>query len=351
MAGPAEAERTPSPHQLNVDPQWLEADDNDSSVGDTASSTTSISESILEYRKLHGRTYQNFNTGTEYWGPNDDRQNDGLDLSHHMLYLALDNKLFLAPIGDSPQRVIDVGTGTGIWAIDFADQFPSAEVIGTDLSPIQPPWVPPNCKFELDDAQLPWPYPDNHFDYVHIRVLMGAIKDWPALYKEVYRCLKPGGWFEHLDYSIDVRSDDNSIPEDSPFNGWGSLFQKAGEKMGRSFRIIEDGQSLQWLKDAGFTDTDEHRFKLPTGGWAADKKWKEVGQYNLLITENSLEGYVLFLLTQVMGWEVAEVQVFLAKTRKALRDKSIHSYAEVATVWGQKPLNEKKKEPEPTTET
>lgn len=32
----------------------------------SVSSTTSISASILEYRKLHGRTYQNFNTDTEY---------------------------------------------------------------------------------------------------------------------------------------------------------------------------------------------------------------------------------------------------------------------------------------------
>jgi methylase of polypeptide subunit release factors len=31
----------------------------------------------------------------------------------------------------------DVGTGTGIWAIDFADQYNNAEVTGTDLSPIQ----------------------------------------------------------------------------------------------------------------------------------------------------------------------------------------------------------------------
>lgn len=33
--------------------------------------------------------------------------------------------------------VIDIGTGTGIWAIDFADEHPESEVIGTDLSPIQ----------------------------------------------------------------------------------------------------------------------------------------------------------------------------------------------------------------------
>lgn len=47
-------------------------------------------------------------------------------------------KLFTAPIGDSPQRVLDIGTGTGIWAIEFGDQFPSAQVIGNDLSPVQP---------------------------------------------------------------------------------------------------------------------------------------------------------------------------------------------------------------------
>lgn len=26
-------------------------------------------------------------------------------------------KLFLAPIGDKPQRCLDIGTGTGIWAM------------------------------------------------------------------------------------------------------------------------------------------------------------------------------------------------------------------------------------------
>lgn len=29
---------------------------------------------------------------------------------------------------------------------DFADEHPQAEVIGTDISPIQPSWVPPNVK-------------------------------------------------------------------------------------------------------------------------------------------------------------------------------------------------------------
>jgi len=31
-------------------------------------------------------------------------------------------------------------------ASDFGDENPGVEVIGTDISPIQPTWVPPNVK-------------------------------------------------------------------------------------------------------------------------------------------------------------------------------------------------------------
>jgi ubiquinone/menaquinone biosynthesis C-methylase UbiE len=31
-------------------------------------------------------------------------------------------KLFLAPIGNDVQNVLDIGTGTGIWAIEFGNR-------------------------------------------------------------------------------------------------------------------------------------------------------------------------------------------------------------------------------------
>jgi hypothetical protein len=76
-----------------------------------------------------------------------------------------------------------MGTGTGIWAIDFAGEFPSVVVIGNDLSPIQPSWVPPNCTFVIDDLESPWLYRSEPFDFIYGRAIAGSIKDWPYLYK------------------------------------------------------------------------------------------------------------------------------------------------------------------------
>jgi ubiquinone/menaquinone biosynthesis C-methylase UbiE len=65
------------------------------------------------------------------------RMNNSIStINHHLLTTGLGGKLFLAPL-DKPAKVLDVGTGTGIWAIDFADEFPESEVTGIYLSPIR----------------------------------------------------------------------------------------------------------------------------------------------------------------------------------------------------------------------
>lgn len=43
---------------------------------------------------------------------------------HHIVNLLLANKLHLAPIVENPQKILDLGTGTGIWAIDIAESVP-----------------------------------------------------------------------------------------------------------------------------------------------------------------------------------------------------------------------------------
>lgn len=113
----------------------------DSAISDTSSTslTASLSSSVKDYVFENGRRYHKYREG-QYLFPNDETEQDRLDMVHHIFLLILGGKLASAPIPESPQRILDIGTGTGIWAIDMADEFPSAQVIGNDLSPIQPRW-------------------------------------------------------------------------------------------------------------------------------------------------------------------------------------------------------------------
>src|SRR5437868_2929170 len=97
----------------------------------------------------------------------------------------------------------------------MADEFPSATVIGTDISPIQPTWVPPNCSFQIDDAQLAWTFDRNAFDLVHVRHLYGGIDSWPRLYAQAFVHVRPGGWFENSEIDLETRSENPSVANDA----------------------------------------------------------------------------------------------------------------------------------------
>ncbi|KAK2011625.1 S-adenosyl-L-methionine-dependent methyltransferase [Colletotrichum eremochloae] len=301
-----------------------------------SSSTVSLSESIYEYRRILGRTYTQ---KIDYWGPNDDKQNEGLNLAHHYECLFFDDKLFLAPIGDKPQRVLDLGTGTGIWAIDFADEFPSAEVIGVDISPIQPGWVPPNCRFQIDDFEEEWTWPLEYFDYIHVRHLEACVSDWPKLYSQAFEHLQPGGYIEIKELDIVDHSQKlgDDLPEDHIYKRWARTMFEATDRFGKTAKQTHNHGIANNLRNAGFVDVVEKRWPIPIGGWALDPKLREVGAINLEYLDMGLEGFSAFLLKQVMGWEDAEILVFVSEMRKALKDLSLQTYFWLHLVYARKP--------------
>lgn len=108
-------------------------------------------------------------------------------MQHHAGYLALQKRDFLAPLSD-PRTILDLGTGTGIWAIEMGDQFPRADVLGVDLSPIQPNAVPPNVRFEVDDVEDNWTFRENYFDFIFSKdMLAGSISDFRKYFEQAYR--------------------------------------------------------------------------------------------------------------------------------------------------------------------
>ncbi|KAI8623198.1 S-adenosyl-L-methionine-dependent methyltransferase [Xylariaceae sp. FL1651] len=348
-AGPstAEAATAPTPSALpqNILPasHWAQAppvdnDDVDSAYGDdNASSTASLSASILEYRTVHGRTFHSERGNAQSWNPNDAQHEETMDILHHVSTLLQDGKLTLARIDDNVQKVLDVGCGTGIWPIDFADQYPNAEVIGVDISPQQPQWIPPNLKFEIDDVTQPWTYEPDSFDYIHMRWLVGAIPDWYALFREVFRALKPGGTFESKESSCMIQADDGTCPQGCALDQWGRVFWEAGKRFGRTFRVVEDDVQKKAMEAAGFVDIQVVNLKTPLGPWPADPKQKEIGQYNRLALEQDIEGFIVYMWTTIMGWSIEEVSVYAAHLRRELRSPNFHAYYPQRVVIGRKP--------------
>ncbi|KAI1770768.1 S-adenosyl-L-methionine-dependent methyltransferase [Hypoxylon cercidicola] len=324
----------PASHWIQA-PQVYESDEDSSYGDDIVSSTASLSSSILEYRTLHGRTYHSERGNANSWNPNDAQHNESMEILHHASTLMQDGKLFLSPIGDDVQRVLDVGCGPGIWAIDFADMYPSAQVIGVDVSPTQPQWIPPNLKFEIDDVTLPWTYKPDTFDFIHMRWLVGSIEDWYGLYKEIFRTLKPGKYFENKESSAIITSDDGTVTDDSALSQWGKVFNEAGKQSGKTFRVVEDDIQRKAMEAAGFVDIEEHVFKART--WPAEEKMKELGQFLQLALYHDIEGFLMMVWTNTMKWSVEEIHIYSAHLRRELRSKNLHPYYIQKVVIGRKP--------------
>lgn len=80
------------------------------------SASTSLTSSVRQFAFENGRRYHKFREGV-YNFPNDDSEQDREDMKHAMV-INLCQQLHFAPVGENPQRILDMGTGTGIWAIE-----------------------------------------------------------------------------------------------------------------------------------------------------------------------------------------------------------------------------------------
>ncbi|TGJ83476.1 hypothetical protein E0Z10_g5295 [Xylaria hypoxylon] len=137
----------------------------------------SITSSITAYREENGRTYHAYSDGSYHY-PNDSVELERLDWQYICLKRLFNGKNYFAPWSQEqpPKRVLDLATGTGMWAIEMAEEFESSMVVGTDLSPIQPEYVPPNVHFYIHDARLDeWWWLDP-FDYIHVREIFPSPK-------------------------------------------------------------------------------------------------------------------------------------------------------------------------------
>ncbi len=203
-----------------------------------------------------------------YMLPKDLSEVNRLDFQHYMLRFALRGN-YVAPL-QRPLAILDVGCGTGRWAMEMAESWPEANVVGVDLTPpnvdmqgdlgrTQPDRRPENYTFVTGNVLQGLPFAENTFDFVHQRLLYAAIPrpQWPMVIAELHRVATPGGWVELVEGSLGANSDGPAMQQ---------LAQWIIAATSRRQIDMQISPHLPgYLRDAGFRDVRVREEHLPIG--------------------------------------------------------------------------------------
>ena len=199
--------------------------------------------------------------------PKDMDEINRLDFQHFLLRTGLRGN-YAAPVGQ-PADILDVGCGSGRWAMEMAALFPTARVVGLDLVP--PPddasplgqgldTRPNNYVFMAGNILEGLPFADQSFDFVHQRLLITAIpRDrWPGVIQELARVTRPGGWIELAECG--------SAQDGGP--GYMGLWQSWIDFLAKRNVDFTIGKHTgQMLSRGGLANVQQRVLNFPMGDW------------------------------------------------------------------------------------
>lgn len=307
---------------------------------DGESETESLTPSTTEYPYYFDRRYHNIREGA-YLYPNDEHEQERQDFEFGVLQeYVFEKNLFFAPL-NNPRKILDIGTGTGLWAIEMAHKFPNCRIKGWDLSAIQPETAPPNVDWEIYDCTgQDWFQHPSSMDYVHVSMLFGALPRYDQMILKAKDHLAPGtGWLECHELLPTVFSDDDSIPPDWTFGQWLSKFQEGSSQHVQPPRSVLIADQLKnFMERAGYVDIHESVKNVPISGWHTNSKIRLLGNLWKKNLEDALQGWSYRLLgPDGLGMTRDEIEVLLASARGDLQNSDIHGYQNIYVVYGRKP--------------
>lgn len=159
---------------------------------------------------------------------------------------------------------MDIGCGSGAWAIAYASEFPKAQVTATDVTPPKPSSLPGNLTILADNAEQDWSF-DDKFDYIHVRMLTLAIHEWPAFFRRCWEHLSPGGWIELEDAASPYGAENQAANcENSVFLRVSVLYYQGLLRTGIDMMAAQ--RHTDRLKLQGFVHPHQEVVKWPTNG-------------------------------------------------------------------------------------
>ena len=246
----------------------------------------------------NGRRYSN----QTYFLPNDEAEEIRSSIMHQTYLSALSGYLTFHRVRPDIDRILDIGSGSGDWAIAMAERYPSCEIIATDIWPFQPAGIPPNLMYEIDDARLEWDFLEK-FNYIHVRGLAGAFEDWSIIYKQINDVCSDDGVVEITDLSF-VRY--KVAKPDSALQRYNDVLVEAARlaKMSLSLEHLQE----QNIQAAGFRVFRRVSIEIPIGQGQSNPQKESLGKLALVTVLEGLEAQSLRLLTTHLGWTVEQVE-------------------------------------------
>ncbi|KAM0323637.1 hypothetical protein ACHAQA_008572 [Verticillium albo-atrum] len=337
-------------HTARPDASGQGTADDDSDDPSDYSSVSTIDD--LPPIRAYGHTYHGSGT---ILTPNDESERARQEIQHGLFQLCLDGALTSARLptpADHPLSILDIGAGTGAWAIAMAAQHPTASIRGIDVSAaLLPTAVPPNVVFEVCDANEPWAAQPLSLDFVHVRNLVGGgVRDWQALYAEAFRHLRPGGQIE----VAEVRSRWFDFEDDRPGQSETGEDEQATEEAvlpaTREFEVctLEYSERLGidfdpipkvsgWLEDVGFERVLEKSDLVPIRASGVDERMRRKGAQLAQLIDYGLECYALALFGRC-GRSESDTRDLLQRIRREQADIGVRCFGKVTFVTARKPM-------------
>ncbi|KAI1175929.1 S-adenosyl-L-methionine-dependent methyltransferase [Nemania sp. FL0916] len=304
----------------------------------TERTSLSLETGASEHLWEGGRRYHAYREG-RYSLPNDEIEQQREELMHILVMDILDQQLYLAPMAEPPLKIMDLATGIGLWAIEMGDRYPEANIIGVDLSPIQPTSVPPNVTFQVDDIEDTW-VQDNDYDFIHMREASGYMRSTPTVIESAIKHLKPGGWFELQEFHWMAEKEDGTIDPNIPVNRYMDFMMSAAATTeGRKIPIVPEIGEI--MKRAGFTDIKKKTFRVAYGAWPKDPVARRRGAVLSVNAELVLPTSDKILGS--IGVTPEEAETIYSDCVRMFHDSSIHCYATYYVWYGRKPEETKNK--------
>ncbi|WVF67204.1 hypothetical protein IAT40_001952 [Kwoniella sp. CBS 6097] len=240
-------------------------------------------------------TAESESESAHYLLPTDPDEVDRLNAQHRATTLLFKGHLpseIITRIDDTVSsgqrfRVLDSGCGTGIWAMELAVKYPGVHITGVDINPMWPKGIPVPDNIRFEQRNILHDIPVEHraaYDLVHCRFLITAIRDFPALLKQLGRLLKPGGYLVLTEPELACVSLEHHVKleESCPFMArLGEISRTAMQSLGVEVDAVQ--MMPLYLGESGiFTNVKSETKHLPMSPWSTDPRLHEIGKIQLI---------------------------------------------------------------------